>query len=449
MNSSGSTRSVSCLLLLGCLVGASPGRASDLATESKTWAARHSATFAEASQLSRAGDAAAGNQLLIDLAEKDGGPIAAFMVAGTLYKSDPTASYRLHLRAQAALPGEPAVALEVAMEQHRRRDYAGAIVNYRQFLATGKGPQYSALLADCLVRTGDFTAAVQAWEQADHGQNHTAIDFAICEVYGPLVPGQRRGELIAQIKAGDLAKLNDLILLDLNFDSDWWNSGVFNAGLDLDLRFAARLLGEGNARYQHLALYARLAQPDEKKPADLKQALTSAQVILGADAALPANSQLARALCELVVRNKIATPADLWASHQTALHARVAANDREALHLLCWLAAATRNRELVELNRLGWEEWNDPTFAASYAVDLYREKKLTSPDDSQLLAAMAAARDDPTLNQLRIALAGENAVTPAMVAGAIKSEYHKLSVGLGGRDSYTLNGLFAELGKRL
>lgn len=250
MNAPGSARSVFCLCLVGCLAGASPCLASDLATDAKAWYAQHTATFEQASQLSRAGDVAAGNQLLIDLAEQDGGPIAAFMVANTLYGWDPTVSYRLHLRAQKAFPAEPAVALEVAMEQHRQGEYAEAMVNYRRFLDAGRDPQYSALLADCLVRTGQLKAAVQAWDQANHDQNHTGIDFAICEIYGPLVPGQRRGDLLAKIKAGDFAKLNDLILLDINFDTDWWNSAVSNEGLDRDLRLAAKLLGEENARYQ-------------------------------------------------------------------------------------------------------------------------------------------------------------------------------------------------------
>ena len=449
MIASGSALSVFRLFLVGCLAGASPCVASDLATDAKSWSAQHTATFEKASQLSRAGDVAAGNQLLIDLAEKDGGPIAAFMVANTLYGWDPTASYRLHLRAQTAFPTEPAVALEMAMEQHRQGEYAEAIVNYRRFLDAGKDPQYSALLADCLVRTGQLQAAVQAWDQANHRQNQTAIDSAICAIYGPLVPGQRRGDLIAKIRAGDFAKLNDLILLDLNFDTDWWNSAVASEELDRDLRLAAKLLGEETARYQQLALYTQLAQPVEKKPVDIRRALTSAGLILGPEAALPADSKLARAFSELVVTNRVATAADLWASHQAALRARVAETDHEALHLLCWLASATRNNELVELDRLGWEEWNDPTFAAAYAIDLYREKKLTSADDFQLRAAMAASRDDTRLNQLRIALAGEEAVTKEMLVSAIKAEYHKLSVGTGIRDSSTLNGLYFELGKRL
>ena len=81
-------------------------------------------------------------------------------------------------------------------------------------------------------------------------------------------------------------------------------------------------------------------------------------------------------------------------------------------------------------------------------VDLFREKKLTSPRDSQLLAAMAIAPDNATLCNLRIALAGED-VRNDLIVDAIKAEFRKLSFGESRRDIATLNNLFEVLGKRL
>jgi len=422
--------------------------AADFATDAKAWSDQHVAIFEQAANLSAQGYPADGNQLLVTLAEDDGSPLAAFVIADTLYGSDPAASYRLHLRAQPAFPREPAVALAVAREHHRRGEYAGAMVNYRQSLDAGMGPQYSALLADCLIRTGQLNAAVQAWNQADHEKNQPAIDAAICTVYGPLAPAQRRGDLIAKIEAGDLTKLTDLILLDLAFDTDWWTVRVYDEGLDADLKRAARLLGRKDAHYQALVVYAKLARLAEKKASEIQKALTGAQLVLGPDTELPADSQLARVLCELAVAAKLTTPADLWTAFEAALRARLGSEDRHALRLLCWLAAANRNPALTELDRLGWEEWNDPTFAPGYLIDLFREKKLTSPRDSQLLAAIAVAPDNPTLHNLRIALAGDD-VTNDMIADAIKAEFRKLSGGQGRRNSATLNSLFLELGKRL
>ena len=103
---------------------------------------------------------------------------------------------------------------------------------------------------------------------------------------------------------------------------------------------------------------------------------------------------------------------------------------------------------LTQLNQLGWEEWNDTAFAGSFMIDLYRDKKLTSPTDSQLLAAIAVSPDNTTLHNLQIALAGDD-VTNDMIVGAIKAEYRKLSLSEGIRNSSMLNALFNELGKRL
>jgi hypothetical protein len=422
--------------------------AADFAADAKAWSDQHADVFDQAAKLSAEGYPTDGNQVLLTLAEEDESPVAAFVIGNLLFASDPAASYRLHLRAQHALPHEPLVALEVAMDQHRRGDYATAIANYRLPIAAGTGKQFSALLADCLIRTGQLKAAVQAWNDADHAGHHTEIDCAICTIYGPLSPAQRRGELVARIEAGDVGKLGALILLDLAWDTDWWSAKVYAEGLDADLKRAAQLFGRRDARYLALAVYAKVARVTEKKQSDIQKAFTDAHLVIGPGATLPDDSQLARACCELAVTANLATPADLWNAYEATLRGRLERQDSDALHLLCWLAAQNHNPVLSDLDRLGWEEWNDPAFAPTYMVDRYREKKLTSPTDAQLLAAMALAPDNATLSNLRLALAGDD-VTNDLIVGAIKAEFHKLSVGDGRRDSSALDRLFAALGQRL
>lgn len=445
---SGSTRSLFCLLLGAFLAGASPCLAADLTLQAKAWSDDHSALLEQAARLSTDGYAADGNKLLADQADDDGGAAAAFAVANTLYSADPALSYRLHLRAQRAFPNDPAAVLQAAMELHRHGEYAPAIINYRRLVEAGVMPHSSALLADCLARTGQLKAAVQAWDHAGYAQHHAEIDAAICAIYGPLSPYQRRSDLITKIEGGDLAKLADLILLDLNFDTDWWNARVNNDALDADLKRAGAALGKRDARYRALALYAQLTRVEEKRASEILRLLKDANLILGTGADLPAESRIARALCELAVNARLVTPAELWTAYEATLRGRLEQQDHDALHLLCWLAAANHNPELTNLDRLGFEEWNDPVFASSFIVDLFREKKLTSVTDSQLLAAMAISPDNATLTRLRLALAGDN-VTTAMIADSIKAEYRKLSVGETRRDSATLNDLFAELGRRL
>lgn len=423
--------------------------AADFRANLEEWQEHHQSGLEAANALSMTGDTVRGNQLLINLADQDGGGVAAFIIANMLYRSEPAVSYRLHARALKALPHESAAALEMAMEQHRKGEYAAAIVNYRKCIDTGMGVHFSCLLADCLIHTGQLKEAVMAWEKAGHGNNHTKIDFAIFEIYGPLMPVQRRGDLVARIKAGDLNRLAELIELDLNFDRDWWNSSVFEEGLDLDLKLAEKLLGKSSPRYQQLAVYAQLARQEEKKADDIRQTLTAAKLVLGKNAVLPENSHLARGLCELAMRNEAVTAEILWQAYEPALRQRLAAKDRDALHLLCLLAVNAKNGKLAELDRLGWKEWQDPEFAVSYISGLAAEKKITRPDDQEILDVLKVRPSDSFLAQIRVSLAGEGGLTQDLLVAAITAEYHRLSTGMIIPDSYTLKGLFYELRKKL
>ena len=436
------------LILAAAFAGAVPASAADLTGQAQAWTEAHSGLLEQWTKLCTDGYALDANKLLSDQADEDGSAVAAFVVGNALYSYDPAASYRLHLKALRAFPNDPAAVLQAGMELHRHGEYAAAIPHYRRLVAANKLPQSAALLADCLVRTGQSKAAADAWNHAGYPDNHIQINTSICAIYGPLSPHQRRGELIAKIEGGDLAKLPDLILLDLNFDTDWWNAPVNNDALDVDLKRAAAALGKRDARYRHLALYAQLTRTAEKRASEIKRLFKDSNLIVGPGAELPADSRIARAFCELAATARLVTPAELWTTFEPTLRGRLERQDRDALHLLCWLAAAQRNPELTNLDRLGWEEWNDPVFASSYIVDLFREKKLTSPSDSQLLAAMAISPDNSTLTNLRLALAGDN-VTTEMIAQSLKAEYRKLSMGDAIRDCSTLATLFAELDHRL
>lgn len=438
------------LKLAAILLLAGPAAiAADFQKLAGQWHQDHQDAFRQAGKLSLSGEVARANQSMIELADKDGGGVAAFIVGNLLYRSDPAASYRLHAKALQAYPDAAETQLEMAMERHRRGEYAAAIPLYRRVVLRNMGPQFFALLADCLIRTGQLKDAVAAWEQARHGNNHTAIDFAIYEIYGERMPAQRRGELLEKIKAGDHAKLVELIILDVRFDQDWWNSSVFDEGLDLDLPLAASLLGEKSPAYQHLAAYARLARQEEKKADEIRTVLTEAKLVLGPGAALPEDSRLARAVCELAIGSEATSAQAVWEAHAATLRERVARHDAEALHLLCWLAVETKNGELDALDRAGWVEWKDSEFAASYIVGRIDQKKITAPDDPELLAALQVAPENSVLNRARLHLAGETGMTREMIVATIKAEYRKLSVGLIIPDSYRLKALFAGLKEKL
>jgi hypothetical protein len=417
--------------------------------QAQAWMEAHNAPFERAANFVQSGDTKAGNQVLLDLAqEQQHSPIADFVIGNMLYGSLPSESYRLHARAFAAYPKEPVVALEMAMEHHRNHEYEKAIPEYRLALGTG-GEPHAALLADCLVRTGKYAEAYAAWKQAGHPHNHTGIDFAICEIYGPLLPVQRRGDLLAAIKAGKTDELPKLVRLDVNFDTDWWNAEVNNEALDADLAMAAKLLGRDSADCLALSTYAALARDDAKDAAAIRTALTKAKLVLGPGAVLPRDSFLARLLTELVVRHDAAPSAGIWAAHETELRKRIAAKDHHALHLAAMLASEAKNPAVAEFDRIGWKEWSDSEFAASYVVGLHAANKLSGPEDPELLLALKALPDDNTLNGIRLQLAGEKNLTADLIAGAIRAEFHSLSAPSGMRDSYRLKSAFYALAVKL
>jgi tetratricopeptide (TPR) repeat protein len=188
------------------------------------------AVFKKATEFAKQGESGKAESELLSILDHDSSPAAKLVVGDALYKSDHSASYKLHKEAYEAEPKEREAILEWAMERHRAEEYAEAIPLYQEYLKQQPDDaRMSALLADCFIRVGKLNEAVAAWEAAKHPNNHTGIDFTIYEIYGDLSPATRRGELIKQIRAGKLDLIEKLVDLDLHFDQDWWNGGADRA----------------------------------------------------------------------------------------------------------------------------------------------------------------------------------------------------------------------------
>ncbi len=413
------------------------------------WSEKHARDFEKAEKASAEGDVARGNTILLELSNKSTDPVGWFVVANMLYKTLPVESYRLHAKFLQANPTLRYAQLEMAMEQHRRGEYAAAAKNYRDsFDGSYEGAQFSALLADCLVHTGDLTGAVKAWQGARHPSNHTGIDFAIYEIYGKSSPMSRRGELVAKVKAGDTGALAPLIVLDVNYDTDWWNSSPNTEALDLDLKLVAKLLDPKSELRRHLEAFAAVGRLEDAKPEQARAMFEAAGLVVGPKSTLPADSYFARAAVELALRTKAATPVQIWKQHEAELRRRIAKPDRHALHTLCALALDAAPKAMTDLTRLGWLEWKDIEFAASYFIQRHKDGSLKQADDPELAAVLAAFPENGALQQVRLGLAGDKR-TRDMIVAAIKAEYRELSMGLGMRDSYTLKSQFPVLAEQL
>jgi tetratricopeptide (TPR) repeat protein len=419
--------------------------------EVKAVSKQHAPDIQKASSLAARGEVEAGNRQLLALTEEDKSPAMAFVIANLLYKMDPQVSYDLHRKVYETQPEEPNVNLEWAMEHHRRGEYAEAIPLYQKFIASRPGSQYSALLAECLLREGKLKEAVAAWGAAGHPRQHTDIDFAICEIHGEIAALRRRADLLQRLGKGEGQVAEKLIDLDLHMDRDWWNSGPSQRGLEQDLPLIEKALGSNSERYKVIRCWVNIAKVTDPQPADITTELKRNGLIV-AGGKLPGESLVAARLIAIVQDNKIETDGQLFERFGKELLARAksAAGDAEALNILCALSMGGQTADrLAEYDRYGYERYGEFRFLGSLLAYLGTKGKLTA-DSPELKAALEKFSDNSLVHQMAIRCAGEEKVTKEMLVAAIKAEYHKLSTGMGGYpDSYTLKAYFALLNQEL
>ncbi|EEF59985.1 hypothetical protein Cflav_PD3044 [Pedosphaera parvula Ellin514] len=405
---------------------------------------KNASEFERISDVGMKGDVLRANQMMLKLADDSKNPAMAFLIANQMFQVDTAASYRLHKVAFDAHPDDKLTILEWAMEQHRAGKNSDAVQLYRSYLKLEPADEKcNALLADCLVRTGEYREAVKAWQAANHGGNHVAIDMAIFEIYGDLSPLMRRADLISKVKAGQTNLIEKLLFLDLNMDHDWWNTEADQEAARQDMQLAEKKLGPKDMRLKDLKCYMDL-KTTEPTTARIKQKLSDAGLIIGDNGRLPADSQIASALISFVLDRHMESRQQLLDRFGKSLleRAKSKAGDVEALNALSFLTIGNSSEKLAEYDQYGWERYGDKRFAGSYLAGLLADKKinLNSPE---LKKAVTQFPEDAVIASLQLKCAGEKD-TADMIAQAIKGEYRHLS-----GDSYTLKSLFANLDARL
>lgn len=400
------------------------------------------------------------NAELLKKADAEKSALLDFVIANKLYAMDPKASFDLHKRALAALPNEPYVNLEWAMECHRRGDIQSAIPAYEAFLKGYNDHAYYALLADCNIRAGKPDEAIAAWKKAGHPNHHVSIDFAIYEIYGDLSPQRKRADLLAKVEAGDQGAIEPLVLQDLNMSQDWWNAFVDEEGLKRDLKRAETALGKDSPRYRQLQAIAELllaehqkSKADDEKTAkpdgpDLLKTLTTLKLLLK-DGALPENPVVTTHFIRLALQQKLVSSKELVERFGAELEKRATtgAGNAEELNTLSYLYSDLENWDRVAaLDKIGWDKFHDIRFVTSTIAGLARNYTL-KVDSPELKRALEDFPEHQLLWSFRLMLLGKNCTEEDFV-GAIKAEYRHPSEQMGMINSYTLKAYFAELAKR-
>ncbi|HNW44626.1 MAG TPA: hypothetical protein PKI19_08985 [Elusimicrobiales bacterium] len=194
--------------------------------------------------------------ILARLGPEDSAPPVRLLVAGNiLFKLSPEDSYRLHMKALAKEPGSKLLSIEGAYEYQRGGKYAEACALWDKVLAAEPGRTVAkALRAHCRLAGGDVAGAVASWSGLS-GEDHHNIETAVFEVFGPAHPLARRKQLLeeAAAAADRDAAVTRLILHDLTWETDWWNSrpNPRQAAVDLE-KFNSKLAGNTSTQLQLL-----------------------------------------------------------------------------------------------------------------------------------------------------------------------------------------------------
>jgi len=369
--------------------------------------------------------------LLTDLVpDEKKGPADYFILGNMLYSLDPGLSREFHRRAYEAKPKVVPVMLEHALQLHRHGQYVEAAKLYRKVVKKEKSlDHYHALASDCLFRTGDVKSAIGLWKASGFMFGHTDIDFAIHSIYGETDPWVRRADLLHRLES-DPAAAAELILLDLSWDTDWWNTATNHDALNHDMALLEKKLGADSWRFTDLETLVYLATSEGLSDNMAGRKLKANGLILDGGRLLQ-DSAVTAALISRIMKRKLTTHAELYQAFGEDLEkrARSEAGDLEALNILAALVIDADSEKLEAIDRYGWERYGDERFACSLLRGKGDGLQLKDPD---LQKALKQFPEGPDLHFMALGCAArEEAPTRELLVALIKAEFSGLESELG------------------
>lgn len=373
-----------------------------------------------------------------------------FMLGNLMFGLDPARAYALHQQVAKTLPDDPNVLYEWALDQHRAKEYSGALATYRRYsqLVPRNALAYG-LAAECAIRLGDSHVAARLWQQSEQAPQGTRekLETLICELNGRIQPNLQRQQLLKRTRARDAAAAVELLLLDSDWRSDWWNTETNTAYLENDSRLVRTLFPAPSGElHETLALVGCLLLPEGSGPAEKIKALTQAGYLYNDAHTLPKNGKVLSRMITL------AGSQDQQAALRSKFGAAVLAQARQNKDTETYNAAAFLyfgTPELATIDQEGWDAAHDARFALSRLMGI-KDLKLDSP---LVQRAQREFPNDSELAHLIVRLAAhEGKPLETYLVNAVKAEYTKLSSERPGADAprpsvYVLGQYFAALAK--
>ena len=352
-----------------------------------------------------------------------------FIIGNFLYDQDPDLAMRYHRKAWKALPQLSRTTLEMAYAWHRQGNCRKALPLYQQLDSDGLlgEPQY-ALMAHCYLRQGDYKAAIDSWVNTDFPHQHTAVDFAIFDVFGPLSPERRFADLLIAIRNGDEASIGPALELAKNWDRDWWNSDSNAQAFTVAMDAMKKRWGADTVTGHDVRLIAEADALDGKQA--VRDWLQEKQLILPGYG-LPKTGYATFFLVSIAIHAQVLDAQSLKDRFFDELYRRSQKPDEDpwALDLLAYTLVQLKDYpQLEKIDQLGWKRYHKVNYAISYLIDQRQlHDKWPAWDDPLYDELIDDFPAEPYFHIRRYIMAlQENQQTTALLANIVEAEYHGL-----------------------
>lgn len=324
-------------------------------------------------------------------AGRSGDALTQWVVGNLLWRIDPDAAFDAHLAALKALPQEPTVLIEMALEYTRRDRCEEANALFAKLEdSSGLQSPLSTVAAYCLFKTGKIAEGKKLWQRSDVIRNHIAIEKLLHSVFGEVPFPAHNADYLAASK-GDRAALDRLLHRAYSWPLDWWNNRRHRVASETALALMNQVLpasdpfaADWNCMRAELDSGARKLRPE---------ALSKCKLLVG-EHPFPSSSGLGKLLLGLLLAGSPEMAPALLEKHRPELTKRAnsAAGDLFALECLAALQANAQDAKgLADSDELGWTRYGKVEFALSRITGLATQQEISLP---ALEAAIDRAEQD-------------------------------------------------------
>lgn len=369
-----------------------------------------------------------------------------FMLANMLYQNNHQLSFELMQKAHDLNPNEVAIIYEMGMHNHRAGHHQKAIEFYLQAMETEfirEGHSGYALLADCYLRTGKYEKAMDAWISADPGENHTKIEQAAFHIYGDESPMKERSSLVTEIKSGQFKKIGNLLELDHNWQTDWWNHWVQDIYVAQDLKFADEILKGHPVILSEIKLLNDILAHQVNTTQFFER--LEKMGIWGTQNRLPEVPALTYYMIKKMTDLDLVKVGELLNVYEGVLLAKKEQQsiDDYEFRILSFLYASTDAEKIKALDFYAWQHRNSQVSAENYFVNLYNEDKL---DLTELKQALADFPNSVVLQNIRLRVNQSEATETEIYAAMVAAEFPNIKAE---QSSRKLRAFFRSLAKKI